>query len=139
MICFSLLSQNNQITEVTLEHLSRLQQLETLNLQNNRLTTQGTADEGVSGGQRLKTAQNNLLQRVRMSEREREQDGGMQKGRVLKELLGLDRTLSCMCGQHACLKWKCFFFPINRQKRQIAFVESSSAAKNENPVVIYSL
>uniref|UniRef100_A0A673N1J4 Podocan-like n=1 Tax=Sinocyclocheilus rhinocerous TaxID=307959 RepID=A0A673N1J4_9TELE len=39
--------QNNQITEVTLEHLSRLQQLETLNLQNNRLTTQGTADERV--------------------------------------------------------------------------------------------
>uniref|UniRef100_A0A8C2KQD9 Podocan n=1 Tax=Cyprinus carpio TaxID=7962 RepID=A0A8C2KQD9_CYPCA len=47
--------QNNQITEVTLEHLSGLQQLETLNLQNNRLTTQGTADERVSGGQRLKT------------------------------------------------------------------------------------
>ncbi|XP_067303259.1 podocan isoform X2 [Pseudorasbora parva] len=38
--------QNNQITEVTLEHLSRLQQLETLNLQNNRLTTQGLDDEG---------------------------------------------------------------------------------------------
>uniref|UniRef100_A0A673N7N0 Podocan-like n=1 Tax=Sinocyclocheilus rhinocerous TaxID=307959 RepID=A0A673N7N0_9TELE len=72
--------QNNQITEVTLEHLSRLQQLETLNLQNNRLTTQGTADERVKAGQRLKTAQNNLLQRVRM--RENEQDGGMQKGRV---------------------------------------------------------
>uniref|UniRef100_A0A9J7ZUI6 Podocan n=1 Tax=Cyprinus carpio carpio TaxID=630221 RepID=A0A9J7ZUI6_CYPCA len=38
--------QNNQITEVTLEHLSGLQQLETLNLQNNRLTTQGLDDEG---------------------------------------------------------------------------------------------
>ncbi|XP_050951690.1 podocan isoform X2 [Labeo rohita] len=38
--------RNNQITEVTLEHLSRLQQLETLNLQNNRLTTQGLDDEG---------------------------------------------------------------------------------------------
>ncbi|XP_048034143.1 podocan isoform X2 [Megalobrama amblycephala] len=38
--------QNNQITEVTLEHLSHLQQLETLNLQNNRLTTQGLDDEG---------------------------------------------------------------------------------------------
>ncbi|CAM4675676.1 unnamed protein product [Leuciscus chuanchicus] len=38
--------QNNQITEVTLEHLSRLQLLETLNLQNNRLTTQGLDDEG---------------------------------------------------------------------------------------------
>ncbi len=72
MIYFSVLSQNNQITEVTLEHLSRLQQLETLNLQNNRLTTPGTADERVSGGQQLKTAQNNLLQRVRMRERERE-------------------------------------------------------------------
>uniref|UniRef100_A0A672LJH1 Podocan n=1 Tax=Sinocyclocheilus grahami TaxID=75366 RepID=A0A672LJH1_SINGR len=56
--------QNNQITEVTLEHLSRLQQLETLNLQNNRLTTQGTADERVKGVQRLKTAQHNLLQRL---------------------------------------------------------------------------
>lgn len=43
-IYFSALSQNNQIAEVTLEDLSRLQQLETLNLQNNRLTTQGTAD-----------------------------------------------------------------------------------------------
>ncbi|XP_056089940.1 podocan [Rhinichthys klamathensis goyatoka] len=38
--------QNNQITEVTLEHLSRLQLLETLNLQNNRLTTQGLDEEG---------------------------------------------------------------------------------------------
>ncbi|XP_051956653.1 podocan-like [Xyrauchen texanus] len=37
--------QNNQITDVTLEHLSHLQQLETLNLQNNRLTTQGLDDE----------------------------------------------------------------------------------------------
>jgi len=62
-IYFSALSQNNQISEVTLEHLSRLQLLETLNLQNNRLTTQGT-DEGVSGGQ-LKTAHDNLIQRER--------------------------------------------------------------------------
>uniref|UniRef100_A0A673K2N5 Non-specific lipid-transfer protein-like n=1 Tax=Sinocyclocheilus rhinocerous TaxID=307959 RepID=A0A673K2N5_9TELE len=46
VIYFSVLSQNNQITEVTLEHLSGLQQLETLNLQNNRLTTQGLDDEG---------------------------------------------------------------------------------------------
>jgi len=60
-IYFSALSQNNQISEVTLEHLSRLQLLETLNLQNNQLTTQGT-DEGVSGGQ-LKTAHDNLIQR----------------------------------------------------------------------------
>ncbi|XP_057175411.1 podocan [Triplophysa rosa] len=37
--------QNNLITEVALEHLSHLQQLETLNLQNNRLTTQGLDDE----------------------------------------------------------------------------------------------
>ncbi|KAL7859037.1 hypothetical protein SRHO_G00141840 [Serrasalmus rhombeus] len=38
--------QNNQITEVMVEDLSRLLQLETLNLQNNRLTTQGLEDEG---------------------------------------------------------------------------------------------
>ncbi|KAA0706611.1 Podocan Precursor [Triplophysa tibetana] len=38
--------QNNLITMVTLEHLSHLQQLETLNLQNNHLTTQGLDDEG---------------------------------------------------------------------------------------------
>ncbi|XP_022519966.2 podocan [Astyanax mexicanus] len=38
--------QNNQITEVTVEDLSGLLQLETLNLQNNRLTTQGLEDEG---------------------------------------------------------------------------------------------
>uniref|UniRef100_W5KI45 Podocan n=1 Tax=Astyanax mexicanus TaxID=7994 RepID=W5KI45_ASTMX len=37
--------QNNQITEVTVEDLSGLLQLETLNLQNNRLTTQ-LEDEG---------------------------------------------------------------------------------------------
>lgn len=45
--------QNNQISEVTLEHLSRLQQLETLNLQNNRLTTQGLEDEGFDILERL--------------------------------------------------------------------------------------
>ncbi|XP_043086079.1 podocan isoform X1 [Puntigrus tetrazona] len=45
--------QNNQIAEVTVEHLSRLQQLETLNLQNNRLTTQGLDDEGFNILERL--------------------------------------------------------------------------------------
>ncbi|KAJ8277891.1 hypothetical protein GJAV_G00081320 [Gymnothorax javanicus] len=38
--------QNNQIKEVTAEQLSRLYLLETLNLQNNRLTSQGLEDEG---------------------------------------------------------------------------------------------
>ncbi|XP_048109416.1 LOW QUALITY PROTEIN: podocan [Alosa alosa] len=38
--------QNNQITEVTTDDLARLHQLQTLNLQNNRLTTQGLEDEG---------------------------------------------------------------------------------------------
>ncbi|CAL8255355.1 unnamed protein product [Merluccius merluccius] len=38
--------QNNQIEEVTVDHLSRLHRLETLNLQNNWLTTQGLEDEG---------------------------------------------------------------------------------------------
>ncbi|XP_030642566.1 podocan [Chanos chanos] len=38
--------QNNQITELMAEDLSQVQQLETLNLQNNRLTTQGLEDEG---------------------------------------------------------------------------------------------
>ncbi|XP_056133385.1 podocan isoform X2 [Lampris incognitus] len=38
--------QNNQIQEVTVEHLSYLHQLETLNLQNNWLTTHGLEDEG---------------------------------------------------------------------------------------------
>ncbi|KAG5849961.1 podocan [Anguilla rostrata] len=38
--------QNNQIREVTVEQLSRLHLLETLNLQNNRLTSQGLEDEG---------------------------------------------------------------------------------------------
>ncbi|CDQ74336.1 unnamed protein product [Oncorhynchus mykiss] len=33
--------QNNRIELLTVEDLARLQQLETLNLQNNRLTTQG--------------------------------------------------------------------------------------------------
>lgn len=37
--------QNNQIQEVAVDHLSRLQSLETLNLQNNWLTTQGLEDE----------------------------------------------------------------------------------------------
>ncbi|XP_077075222.1 podocan [Siphateles boraxobius] len=45
--------QNNQITEVTLEHLSRLQLLETLNLQNNRLTTPGLDDEGFNTLEKL--------------------------------------------------------------------------------------
>uniref|UniRef100_A0AAY4DK78 LRRNT domain-containing protein n=1 Tax=Denticeps clupeoides TaxID=299321 RepID=A0AAY4DK78_9TELE len=38
--------QNNQISEVTLEQLSSLILLETLNLQNNQLTTRGLEDEG---------------------------------------------------------------------------------------------
>lgn len=38
--------QNNRIEEVTTEHLVHLHLLETLNLQNNRLTTQGLEDEG---------------------------------------------------------------------------------------------
>ncbi|XP_064791940.1 podocan [Oncorhynchus masou masou] len=38
--------QNNRIEILTVEDLARLQQLETLNLQNNRLTTQGLEDEG---------------------------------------------------------------------------------------------
>ncbi|XP_071394274.1 podocan [Centroberyx affinis] len=38
--------QNNQIEEITVEQLSRLYQLETLNLQNNWLTTHGLEDEG---------------------------------------------------------------------------------------------
>ncbi|KAG9351003.1 hypothetical protein JZ751_024892 [Albula glossodonta] len=38
--------QNNQIKEVTVQQLARLYQLETLNLQNNRLTSQGLEDEG---------------------------------------------------------------------------------------------
>ncbi|XP_029606436.1 podocan [Salmo trutta] len=38
--------QNNQIEVITIEDLTRLQQLETLNLQNNCLTTQGLEDEG---------------------------------------------------------------------------------------------
>uniref|UniRef100_A0A8C7MAU0 Podocan n=1 Tax=Oncorhynchus kisutch TaxID=8019 RepID=A0A8C7MAU0_ONCKI len=39
-------SRNNRIEILTVEDLARLQQLETLNLQNNRLTTQGLEDEG---------------------------------------------------------------------------------------------
>lgn len=38
--------QNNQIEEVTIEHLHRLHHLQTLNLQNNRLSTRGIEDEG---------------------------------------------------------------------------------------------
>ncbi|XP_041861564.1 podocan isoform X2 [Melanotaenia boesemani] len=38
--------QNNKIEEITVEHLSHLHQLETLNLQNNWLTTDGLEDEG---------------------------------------------------------------------------------------------
>ncbi|XP_041134278.1 podocan-like [Polyodon spathula] len=37
--------QNNQINKITLEELSRLDRLETLNLQNNRLTSDGLEDE----------------------------------------------------------------------------------------------
>ncbi|RXN00678.1 Podocan [Acipenser ruthenus] len=37
--------QNNQINKVTMEELSRLHSLETLNLQNNRLTSDGLEDE----------------------------------------------------------------------------------------------
>ncbi|XP_075873594.1 podocan [Nelusetta ayraudi] len=38
--------QNNKIEDIRVEHISHLHQLETLNLQNNWLTTQGIADEG---------------------------------------------------------------------------------------------
>nr|XP_057928928.1 podocan [Doryrhamphus excisus] len=38
--------QNNKIEEIRVEHLSHLHQLETLNLQNNWLTTDGLEDEG---------------------------------------------------------------------------------------------
>ncbi|XP_069007083.1 podocan [Embiotoca jacksoni] len=38
--------QNNKIEEITVEHISHLYQLETLNLQNNWLTTDGLEDEG---------------------------------------------------------------------------------------------
>ncbi|XP_029133006.1 podocan isoform X1 [Labrus bergylta] len=38
--------QNNKIEEITVEHISHLHQLETLNLQNNWLTTDGIQDEG---------------------------------------------------------------------------------------------
>lgn len=38
--------QNNKIEEITVEHISHLHQLETLNLQNNWLTTNGLEDEG---------------------------------------------------------------------------------------------
>ncbi|TRY58218.1 hypothetical protein DNTS_008562 [Danionella cerebrum] len=45
--------QNNQISEVMLEHLSRLPQLETLNLQNNRISSAGLDDEGFRVLERL--------------------------------------------------------------------------------------
>ncbi|KAF7203821.1 podocan isoform X2 [Nothobranchius furzeri] len=38
--------QNNKIKQITVEHISHLHQLETLNLQNNWLTTDGLEDEG---------------------------------------------------------------------------------------------
>ncbi|XP_053718527.1 podocan [Synchiropus splendidus] len=38
--------QNNKIEEITVEHISHLHQLETLNLQNNLLTSEGLEDEG---------------------------------------------------------------------------------------------
>ncbi|XP_029988900.1 podocan isoform X2 [Sphaeramia orbicularis] len=38
--------QNNKIEEITVDHISHLHQLETLNLQNNWLTTDGLEDEG---------------------------------------------------------------------------------------------
>ncbi|XP_058494135.1 podocan [Solea solea] len=38
--------QNNKIEEITVEHVSHLYQLETLNLQNNWLTSHGLEDEG---------------------------------------------------------------------------------------------
>ncbi|KAM6938157.1 podocan isoform 1-T3 [Lycodopsis pacificus] len=38
--------QNNKIAAITVEHISHLHQLETLNLQNNWLTTKGLEDEG---------------------------------------------------------------------------------------------
>lgn len=38
--------QNNKIEDITVEHVSHLHQLETLNLQNNWLTTNGLEDEG---------------------------------------------------------------------------------------------
>ncbi|XP_078115588.1 podocan [Sander vitreus] len=38
--------QNNKIEKITVEHISHLHQLETLNLQNNLLTTDGLEDEG---------------------------------------------------------------------------------------------
>ncbi|KAK1896763.1 Podocan [Dissostichus eleginoides] len=38
--------QNNKIKEITVEHISHLHQLETLNLQNNWLTSAGLEDEG---------------------------------------------------------------------------------------------
>ncbi|XP_036377480.1 podocan [Megalops cyprinoides] len=46
--------QNNQIKEVTVEQLSALYQLETLNLQNNRLTSDGLEDEGFEMLDRLR-------------------------------------------------------------------------------------
>lgn len=45
--------QNNQIEEVTIEHLHKLHHLQTLNLQNNRLSTHGLEDEGFEGLEEL--------------------------------------------------------------------------------------
>lgn len=40
-MCLAFCWQNNKIEKITLEHISHLQQLDTLNLQNNMLTTDG--------------------------------------------------------------------------------------------------
>ncbi|GAA6081135.1 podocan, partial [Tachysurus ichikawai] len=45
--------QNNQISEIRAEDLARLLHLETLNLQNNRLTTQGLEDDGFEALEQL--------------------------------------------------------------------------------------
>ncbi|KAM9445327.1 podocan [Clarias gariepinus] len=45
--------QNNQISEISAEELSRLLHLEMLNLQNNRLTSQGLGDDGFEALEQL--------------------------------------------------------------------------------------
>ncbi|KAF4078422.1 hypothetical protein AMELA_G00199080 [Ameiurus melas] len=45
--------QNNQISEIRADDLARLLHLETLNLQNNRLTTQGLEDDGFEALEQL--------------------------------------------------------------------------------------
>ncbi|MCJ8742091.1 hypothetical protein PDJAM_G00078020 [Pangasius djambal] len=45
--------QNNQISEIRAEDLSRLLHLQTLNLQNNRLTTEGLEDDGFEALEQL--------------------------------------------------------------------------------------